>query len=96
VWLLAPVAALVLLAACPPPATALEAGDAAPALAAKDVRGRALAVPASGRVLLLSFASPADGEAVGEIRGRSASSTRSWRSSPSSTSRAFRASRAAS
>jgi hypothetical protein len=67
VWLLAPVAALVLLAACPPPATALEAGDAAPALAAKDVRGRALAVPASGRVLLLSFASPADGEAVGEI-----------------------------
>jgi hypothetical protein len=61
---LAPLACLLLLAA---PAAALEAGDAAPALAATDVRGRAFAVPARGRVTLLSFASPSTGEAAGEI-----------------------------
>lgn len=62
--LLAPAACVLLLAA---PAAALGAGDAAPALAAKDVRGRAVSVPAPGRVTLLSFASPANGEAAGEI-----------------------------
>jgi hypothetical protein len=64
VRLLAPLASLLLLAA---PAAALEAGDAAPALAARDVRGRPVAVPAPGRVTLLSFASPSTGEAAGEI-----------------------------
>jgi hypothetical protein len=61
---LAPLACLLLLAS---PAAALEAGEAAPALAATDVRGRALAVPVRGRVTLLSFASPSTGEAAGDI-----------------------------
>jgi hypothetical protein len=59
--------ASLLIAAYPALAPALEAGDAAPPLAPTDIRGRALAVPAPGRVMLLSFASPATGEAAGEV-----------------------------
>ena len=60
-------AVLLLLAAYPAFAAALEAGDAAPPLAPTDIRGRALAVPTPGRAMLLSFASPSTGEAAGEI-----------------------------
>src|SRR5690349_22814624 len=50
-----------LLAAAVPPA-APNAGDAAPPLAIKDVKDRALQVPESGSVMLLSFASNSNGE----------------------------------
>lgn len=42
-------------------------GDAAVPLAPEDALGRGLVVPAPGQVTLLSFASPATGEAAGEI-----------------------------
>jgi hypothetical protein len=42
-------------------------GERAPLLAPTDAEGRALSVPAPGRVTLLSFASPSNGESVGEI-----------------------------
>jgi hypothetical protein len=61
-----PLAALLLLATAAqaaPPAP----GERAAPLAATDALGRELAVPIPGRVLLLSFASPATGEAAGEI-----------------------------
>jgi hypothetical protein len=59
--------AWLLLAALPTVAGALQAGDAAPRLAPRDVRGRALEVPAPGRVMLLSFASAATGAALGKL-----------------------------
>lgn len=64
--MLAPVA-LLLLAASSAFAAPPKPGDVAPPLAPEDIKGRALAVPAPGRVMLLSFASPSSGEAVGEI-----------------------------
>jgi hypothetical protein len=64
--MLAPVLCALLVAgaalAAPP-----EPGDAAAPLAPEDAAGRALAVPAPGHVMLLSFASPSTGEAAGEI-----------------------------
>jgi hypothetical protein len=64
--MLAPIAWL-LLAASSALAVSPKPGDVAPPLAPQDIKGRALAVPAPGRVMLLSFASPSSGEAVGEI-----------------------------
>jgi hypothetical protein len=59
--------ALLLLAASSAFAAPPQPGDLAPPLAPEDIKGRALAVPAPGHVMLLSFASPSAGEAVGEI-----------------------------
>ena len=42
-------------------------GERAVPLAPTDAEGRALSVPAPGRVTLLSFASPSNGESAGEI-----------------------------
>jgi hypothetical protein len=58
---------LLLLGASSAFASSPKPGDAAPPLAPEDIKGRALAVPAPGHVVLLSFASPSTGEAVGEI-----------------------------
>jgi hypothetical protein len=46
---------------------ALKAGDAAPSLAPKDVKDRALQVPHAGSAMLLSFASKSNGEEAGSI-----------------------------
>jgi len=59
--------AWLLLAASPAVAPAPKAGDAAPPLALADIKGRALTVPAPGRVMLLSFASRSTAEAAGEL-----------------------------
>jgi hypothetical protein len=42
-------------------------GERAPPLARTDAEGRLFSIPAPGRVTLLSFASPSNGESVGEI-----------------------------
>ena len=48
-------------------AAELRPGDASPPLALEDIKGRALAVPSPGHVMLLSFASRSTAEATGEI-----------------------------
>ena len=63
---LAPVA-LLLLVASSAFAAAPKPGDAAPPLEPEDIKGRALAVPAPGHVMLLSFASRSTAEAAGEL-----------------------------
>jgi hypothetical protein len=62
---LAPIA--LLLAASSAFAAAPKSGDASPPLAPKDVKGRVLAVPAPGHLMMLSFATQSTAEAVGEI-----------------------------
>ena len=59
--------ALLLLATSAAFAVAPKPGDPAPPLAAEDIKGRALAVPARGHVTLLSFASRSTAEAAGEL-----------------------------
>jgi len=46
---------------------ALAVGDTAPALSTKDIKGRDVALPAPGQVVLLTFASKATGETAGDI-----------------------------
>ena len=58
---------LLLLVASSVFAAAPKPGDAAPPLAPEDIKGRALAVPAPGHLMLLSFASRSTAEAAGEI-----------------------------
>jgi len=59
--------ALLLLVASSAFAAAPKPGDAAPPLAPRDIKGRALAVPAPGHLMLLSFASRSTAEAAGKI-----------------------------
>jgi hypothetical protein len=57
----------VLLAASASIGAALEPGREAPPLTPRDIKGRVLAVPHPGHVMLLSFASQSTGNAAGEI-----------------------------
>jgi len=58
---------LLLLTSSSASAAGLKPGDASPPLSPEDVKGRVLAVPAPGHVMLLSFASQSTAEAAGEI-----------------------------
>lgn len=65
--LLPPLAAALLLLASGALAAPLAPGERAVPFASTDALGRAFAIPIPGRVTLLSFASPSNGEAMGEI-----------------------------
>lgn len=59
--------ALLVFAATPAFAAAPKVGDPAPKLDVKDVKDRALVVPDTGNVMILSFASKSTGETAGDL-----------------------------